>query len=623
MRSVIKIIAFFLFLTFSEKVCALDTDTTKTPSTSSITRYYTSRQFEYADSANYIDNSLYDFQRYLPKTYLGNTGQVIHDQTYNPFLPELGFNYSKNNAASYFYTPRNLKFYNSRTPYTDLQYITGTQKEQLFKMAFSYNVTKNWNLTANYYNIHSDGVYRNQNTKDNFIAFSTNYKSKNNRYWLLGSICYNSIKTAESGGLIEDSVFNAVIDQDHFLVNLSYAQRTVVNRDIFVKQYFNFGKSLPGDTSGIRPVIPESRFILTTTYDDNYLRYTDSLADMQNGYYPAFYYDSARTHDSTFYRKIENELEWKRADNGKHRGIMDQLGAGLSIRHQLIMLRQRDVDTTFNTIIVGAQLFNTYSRNAFWWNISGSYGLNGYNKNDFMAVAAVHKKLADSLIDITLKGTERSQMADFIYTTEHTNNFIWNNNFLKVRQSGAELSFLLRKYRLQLSAAYNAYTNVLYFDNYAIARQYTATIPVFSLFLKKDFVLYNWHLNNRITYQEVPGSTVIRLPQFIFEHSLYYERELLNKALLLQIGAGIFYNTSYYADGYMPVTGEFYLQNNRKYGDYPFIDVFLCARVKTVKLFFKVDHINSGASGINYMLTPGYLYPYRTFKFGVSWRFYD
>lgn len=490
-------------------------------------------------------------------------------------------------------------------------------------MAFSYNVTKNWNLTANYYNIHSDGVYRNQNTKDNFIAFSTNYKSKNNRYWLLGSICYNSIKTAESGGLIEDSVFNAVIDQDHFLVNLSYAQRTVVNRDIFVKQYFNFGKSLPGDTSGIRPVIPESRFILTTTYDDNYLRYTDSLADMQNGYYPAFYYDSARTHDSTFYRKIENELEWKRADNGKHRGIMDQLGAGLSIRHQLIMLRQRDVDTTFNTIIVGAQLFNTYSRNAFWWNISGSYGLNGYNKNDFMAVAAVHKKLADSLIDITLKGTERSQMADFIYTTEHTNNFIWNNNFLKVRQSGAELSFLLRKYRLQLSAAYNAYTNVLYFDNYAIARQYTATIPVFSLFLKKDFVLYNWHLNNRITYQEVPGSTVIRLPQFIFEHSLYYERELLNKALLLQIGAGIFYNTSYYADGYMPVTGEFYLQNNRKYGDYPFIDVFLCARVKTVKLFFKVDHINSGASGINYMLTPGYLYPYRTFKFGVSWRFYD
>jgi len=146
---------------------------------------------------------------------------------------------------------------------------------------------------------------------------------------------------------------------------------------------------------------------------------------------------------------------------------------------------------------------------------------------------------------------------------------------------------------------------------------------VFSAFLKKDFVLFNWHLNNKITYQDVPSGSVIRLPQLVLDEALYYERDLIGKVLRLQVGASVYYSTSYYADAYMPVTGEFYLQDRKKYGNYPFIDVFLCARVKTVRVFIKVDNLNAGWSGNNYILTPGYYYPGRTFKFGVSWKFYD
>jgi outer membrane receptor protein involved in Fe transport len=116
---------------------------------------------------------------------------------------------------------------------------------------------------------------------------------------------------------------------------------------------------------------------------------------------------------------------------------------------------------------------------------------------------------------------------------------------------------------------------------------------------------------------------VIRLPEFILEHSLYYENDLLNKAMRLQIGASVYYISSYYADAYMPVTGQFFLQSEKKYGNYPFIDFFVAAKIKTVRIFVKVDHLNSGWDKNNYILTPNYPYPGRTFKLGVSWKFYD
>ncbi|MCW3084654.1 MAG: hypothetical protein JWP12_2020 [Bacteroidetes bacterium] len=624
MRILIKVIFLAFLLTFSLKVYSVNNDTTSLNKPKNTTKFFYTKQFEYQDSVNLIDNSLYDFQKYVSRNILGNNGLAIHDISYNPFQPDLGFNYCKNNYSAYFYNPHQLKFYNTRTPYTDLLYVMGTKGEQNFKMTFSYNVKKNWNITADFFRLRSTGVYERQTTFENYIALSTNYKSKNNRYWLLGSVIYNGEKNQENGGIKEDSTFDSgkSIDQQLLRMNLSYATRSQVNRNVYLKQIINLGKKST-DTSDTKVIIPESRFILSSTYDDNYLRFEDSQSDMLSGYYSNLYYDSTQTADSTYFRKIENELEWKRLDNNKHRGLVDLLGVGFSVKHQLVFIRQKDIDTVFNNIIAGVQFYNTYSKHAFWWNLSGNYVASGYNKNDYQGVFVFRKKLADSLLDVTVKGESRSQTADFIYSQYRSNNFIWNNNFEKMQQSGAEISFKISKYHLDVIGAVNSYTNVLYFDNYAVPRQYTGTLPVFSVILKKDFILWNWHLNNRITYQKTPELSVIRLPELVLEHSLYYENDLIHKALRLQVGASVYYSTAYYADAYMPVTGEFYLQSQRKYGDYPFIDFFINAKIKTVRIFFKIDHLNSGLNSGSYILTPGYPYPGRTFKLGLSWKFYD
>ena len=54
-----------------------------------------------------------------------------------------------------------------------------------------------------------------------------------------------------------------------------------------------------------------------------------------------------------------------------------------------------------------------------------------------------------------------------------------------------------------------------------------------------------------------------------------------------------------------------------------FVDFFLNVKIKTVRVFIKADHLNSSMSGNNYMITPHYPANDRTFKLGISWRFWD
>jgi hypothetical protein len=628
---------FVLFFCIPQFLFSLNTDSLAVGGKKSVTKFFTLSQFENPDSVNYPDNSLHNFQSYLNKNNLGNNGLAYSDWGAYSGLSatDFGFNYSKNNYQTYFFTPQKLKFYNTRTPFTELFYVIGSKREQLINVTFSYNVRKNWNCTVNFNRVRSDGFYNRQNTNDNYIAVSSNYKSLNNRYYLLGSIIYNSAKNAENGGLSKDSAFfdnPKDIDKKLFDVYLSNAKRVTNNRSIFLKQYLNLGKK-SDDSLNYYAVIPKSRLILTSLLEDNSLKYED---DAQAGFYSNMYFDTAKTFDTIHTYKIENELAWKRLDNMNHGGLADMIGVGFNIKHQYVNVKQKElvnnaefqsvydvVNAAYNNVIAGAELFNTYSNNSLWWNASVKYGVSGYNQGNHHINVQLKKSMGDSLTFFTLQAEDKLQSPDFIFNRYTSNHFMWKNDFDKTKESSVRCNFSMLKYKFAVHAGYSIYSNVLYFNESAIAAQSKASVPVLSLAVKKDFVFHNWHLNNKITYQHVSDSAVIRLPEYVFEHSLYYENDVFKKAMRLQIGFSVFYNTAFYANTYMPATAQFYIQNQQKYGNYPVIDFFINARIKTARIFFKIDHFNNGMSGSNYMFIPGYPINGRAFKLGVSWRFFD
>jgi hypothetical protein len=619
MRILLKV---FLLILISTSSLLAENDTSKVAKASSTTKYFTLHQFNYSDSTSDIDNSLYEFHKYIPKNTLGNSGLPLTDLFYNPFQNQLGFTSLKNNYLPYFFIPEKLKFYNTRVPYTDLFYVIGTKKEQFFRMTFSYNQKKNWNITADFLRIRSEGVYLRQNTNDNSIALNTNYKSENNLYWLAGGVTFNSYKNAENGGLATDSLFRngESVDKRLLDINLISAKKHISDGNIFLKQIVNFGER-SSDSLSENKITPGSQLILNSSVSAFSHKYDDS--DPADAYYTNIFYDSIQTADSTFNYKIENELCWKRIDNTKHRGLSDLLGVGLGVKHEFIRFKQKQTDSTFNNIIAATEFYNTYSNNSFHWYLAGKSVVNGYNRNDYEVSIKLKKESRDSLFSLVVTGLDRLSRPDFIYNYYNSNNFIWNNDFGKIGKRGFELLFTMKKWALAVNTSLFAYSNPVFFDNYAVPRQFNGNLSVFIASIQKDFIFFNWHLNNRITYQKAPDSSIIRVPELILDHSLYYQNDLFKKAMLLQIGASIFYTSAYYSNAYMPATSQFYLQNNFKYGSYPFIDFFISAQVKAVRVFIKVDHINSGWSGNKYILTPDYPYPDRTFKFGVSWKFYD
>jgi hypothetical protein len=606
-----KILLLFLF--FTHTVFAANDDSLKVQNKVFPLRYYTINQFEYADSVSYVDNTLLDFQNYLPKNTFGNIGLAFNDFIYKTNT-SFGFNYGKNNFQNYFYTPSNLKFYNTRIPYTDLFAVFASKKEQYFKMTFSCNIKKNWNITANLSRIKSPGIYGRQKTDHTFFALSSNYKTVNNRYMLLASIAFNTIKNEENGGLKKDSAYLSGAMITEYDEALSAAKNFMLDRNIFLKQYLNLGHRL-NDTS---PVIPTSRFILTSFMDDLSPKYVDAAYD---GHYDHYYY-ALNTNDTSNVLKLENELAWKRVDNLRHR-FTDAIGFGVSVKNQFIRVDQRKIDTTFNNFLTGAELNNLFSKHKFWWKLNASYGVKGYNKDDYAYSAVFTKAFRDSLTRLSLNFKTTEHAPDFMYNEYASNHFKWTNHFEKVKEQTIGANVLSDKYDLALGIEYTTYTNVLYFDTAAIAQQYKGTVQVLSVALKKNIIFHNWHLNNKINYQYVPDSAVIRVPKFVVQHALYYENSLFKNALRLQIGFSVFYNTAYYANAFMPTNGQFYMQNKHEYGNYPIIDFFLNAKIKVVNVFFKIDHLNSGFTGNNYMLTPNYLINLRTFKIGISWKFWD
>ena len=113
------------------------------------------------------------------------------------------------------------------------------------------------------------------------------------------------------------------------------------------------------------------------------------------------------------------------------------------------------------------------------------------------------------------------------------------------------------------------------------------------------------------------------MPNHVVNSAIYYQGNLFKHALQLQIGFNVQYYNAFNGMAYMPATNMYYVQTHSSVGNYPFVDFFLNARIKPVRFFIKIDHVNQGFSGNQYYLTPGYLQNDRAFKIGINWLFFD
>jgi len=156
--------------------------------------------------------------------------------------------------------------------------------------------------------------------------------------------------------------------------------------------------------------------------------------------------------------------------------------------------------------------------------------------------------------------------------------------------------------------------------------QESGNINVFTAQLHQNFRvgILNWE--NVLTFQNSSNKDVLPLPAFNVFTNLYLKFRIA-KVLNVELGADAIYFTKYYAPDYCPAINQFAIQKNEasrvELGGYPFIDVYANLKLKKVRFFVMMSHVNSGSGNRMSFLAPHYPTNSNVLHLGVSWPFFN
>ena len=187
-----------------------------------------------------------------------------------------------------------------------------------------------------------------------------------------------------------------------------------------------------------------------------------------------------------------------------------------------------------------------------------------------------------------------------------------------------------------IAAQYSTFNDHLYFADSSSAKQialqqqiiapsqYVNTINYLSVKASKEFKFWKLALDNTLLYQKVDQSDMIlNVPEFVTRNTFYYSQNLFHKALFFQTGVTLNYFTNYFGNEYNPVIGEFFVQNQKKIGNYANLDFFFNAQIQRTRVYLTLEHFNSSLSGYNFLSSPNNPSGDFIIRFGLVWNFFQ
>lgn len=625
-----------------------------------------------------IDTATVGVQQYDPiyknsfsNISLGNIGSAYTSnllsfkKDYNEFI-------FLNSLYDYFIQPEDIQFYNSKVPYTNLSYIYGGPKkksEENVSVHFTQNVNKNLNLGFRYNLQSSVGLYASQRTDNrNFNLWSSYNGSK---YGIHGVFAYNKAVHYLNGGLDKDN-HDLILNPEPLYkeaenVAVKYNSQTnyVDNYQFFITQQLGIGKinlnkrvieaqsdSLSSDQ--VLTELPEEvELPVGTAYHtfhiNSYKRTfnidklssymtTDENKDRFLPIYGSDFYDDVKTADSTHYTNIKNSFQLKFNEEANSllkfglrafitnevKNYKFQIAPTFKTVDSLQVPVYRSNDTTFVSTHIGAQIFKNLGEN-FWWNAGGKLYVQGYKAGDIQLDGKLNTlyRVFNDTAGVYARGQINLRKAEFLQENFFSNHFKWKRNFKQEKIVNIEAGINIPTRNLKIAFESKSFTDYIYWNYNAVPDQTAELISAFQLSLYKNFKLGAFHSRNKLAYQFSSNQDIYPLPDLAGLSSNYFDFYLAKRVLNVQIGVDAKYHTEYYTPAFMPATGQYYLQNKMKIGNYPFLDAFVNLQLKRARIFLKFDHLNQSLMDRNYFMTMGYPYSPFRFKWGVSWNFYD
>ncbi|MBK6965819.1 MAG: hypothetical protein IPH20_18310 [Bacteroidales bacterium] len=615
------------------------------PDTASVYAATLSNRWKGENLTRLADTSLKGFQFYIPTEsesglYLlnGNAGLAYKSMVFDP-EPASGFRFAPSDFGNYLLRNDNINFYHIHGPYSHLFYSMGKEKEQIFNVTHAQNLSRGITLGVDLRIINSVGLYDRQKSDNSGVAIQGQFVSDNERLVTLANYHNNRLRWRENGGIKYDSLFSENIETDRtrIPINLEEADNQIKEYGVFLRQFYYFGRkpgqakdTIHSDSLRIKPYADTIQryynpartnyFSYTFSYSRNSNLYKDG--NPKSGYYSEILIDSLNTYDSVYYHEIVNDISFE-GGVGRTKGQEKALLLRAGIEYAISVYRNDSISKNFTRLTpyawLSANAFGVARAEGKIWLTQGNpfNGDKGLSAKLSLPAADNSASWGNLIASVSLDALQ----PDYLYQFHYSNHFSWNNTFGQQTIFGSRAMYQ----RNNVKAGFNYYnlTNWVYFNQEAKPERNDGSFSVSQAWGQADFTLGKFNFEAFGVWQNVSKSAVLHLPEIAGRLTGSFSIPVFKRALHLHTGFSVLYNSAFFADAYMPALRSYYVQNSVSTGNYPYVDGFINIRVKRARMYLLAKHLNSGFSGYNYIMVPGYPMPDRGLKFGISWMFYD
>ena len=592
----------------------INADSTYLDTTLSIKKHY---KFNYLRKDNF---ELLNFSN-IGQTY----NELTHNFDFSSFFPKFSF-YSKSHA---YLKSNEVKYFQVPTPLTELLFKTVMKQGQYTDAFFSSNVSQKLNFSIAFKGLRSLGNYQNILSGSKQFRFTTKYNSTNNRYNFKFHFVSQGFENQENGGLVDEAISNfeskdpLFNERSKLSVKFEDATNYFSSKRYYLDHQFLLTKKK--DSIQKNSFSIGHRFEYETTSNvyeqDQPSEFYGMIKSGLNGINDK---SQIKTTLNEFYTDLNSNLFGKIQviyTNYNYRYKTNSLSNEFEGFNQ----NENALSINFKKNIFGHNLKTTISNGLFGERLGNLINISVFSNNE---------KILKYQFGLNIS----SKHPGFYYEKYGSSytNLNWNNNIKKEKIRNIFLNFKFSKfgdfcidlrsienytYFISSSAAFPSSFNKTLIP---IVNQLESDLDYLKIRWDREFKFGKFAIDNSFIYQNVnQNGDYLNLPEIISRNTLYYSNTILKGAMFFQTGISLKYFSKYFANEYNPAVSSFYVQNQKKIGGFPLIDLFVNAKIKQTRLFLKVEHFNSTLTGNNFYSSPSY--PYRDFiiRFGLVWNFFN
>lgn len=654
----LSFLAFLLFVNLTPILAQIVDDTTTEVYGKHTTKFYLQEDVYYGNASNRSLDSSLNYQHYYNYQFvnntwyqgLGNMGMAMKPIYYKP-PTEIGYRLGFEAFHAYLNPLKDQRYYDTKSPYTELKFLQGSTGEQRLFIGLARNVNKYWNIGASYNRFTSAKQFAVVSKRDfqadhHQINAHTSFKTKNEKYVVLLNFNYMQHWSYESGGIKPVPELGGVIDSGMYLYkmadvrlfrsNVQAARNYYKTTNLHLYHQFN-----PLDSgNALLQLFHEADWKRENQYfRDNNIR-TDSAFKYYYG--ELNFRDTLTASYQNKYELFQNKIGLK----GNVAGLFYALY--YKTRTYSLVDTSQDMATSgkpklwMNDAFVGGELKYRPTKDI-------EVGVSGQGLMSFKTIKhpddSVYKSHDDYQLDVNAKYKNfslqigQSRVSPTLMQSRLVYNLVsyahHKDSMTAVLNRNATFTYLKTKGErfLKFSLHYQRVDNLVYFKRLTSGADSSKLrsvqdkgyidyvqptigfrINYRAIFLENEFIFTNVFTDNEI----------IHMPRWFTMPKLYYQRSLFDKAVNLQVGAELFLKADYYADDYAPQLNQYFWQEKHVIKTFPITHAFLNFQISRATIFLKLTNIFGGQlEQRGYQETPYYAAMRRSFQFGVNWCAFD